>query len=96
MQHKDILVETITYPSGGSLLIYKSGKTHYQPSQRYFDRLKELEIKKLTEEEKLKKFINYRRNKILWEKGICVVGERLLDKLLTKYTKFNFTKLKLK
>lgn len=93
--HKEIIVETITYSSGGSLLIYNSGRTEYQPSQRYFDRIKELEIKQLTEDEKLKKFINYRRRKILYEKGVCVVGERLLDKLF-KRTRFNFTKLKLR
>lgn len=84
---KDYIIEEITYANGGKLIIYKSGKKEYKPSENYFKYLKSIEYNKsivpLEEREKI-----VQSRKLLFNKNICLSGNKLLNNFLYR---FNFT-----
>jgi len=84
---KDYIIEEITYANGGKLIIYKSGKKEYNPSESYFKYLKSIEYNKpsipLEEKEKI-----IQSRKLLFNKNICLSGNKLLNNFLYR---FNFT-----
>lgn len=87
------LIEEIHYESGGILYIYSDGSRSYTPSSNYL-KFKERVTKINCPNNKLSRTIRHNRNKLLFQEGICVSGDRLLDKLLTPQTRFNFTNIK--
>ena len=94
MSHnKKIIVEVIDYPSGAKLHVFKDGSNEFIPSQKYQDFIKSIPFIKVGDINK--KRIAHNRNKLLFEKGVCVSGDKLLDNLLTPKSKFNFTKISL-
>lgn len=95
---KDI-VEQVIYPSGGTLEIYANGTRSYIPSETYRKKVEKANrcIVTSSPKDKTRIAIKHNRNKLLFNKGVCITGNRLIDKVFQGPTpKFNFTKVKTK
>lgn len=87
------IIEEISYPNGGKLRVYEGNRISYIPSEKYKQKLEELNKKsKLTLEERIAKLKN---NKNLYKKGICISGNKLIDKILRTHEIFDFSKVQL-
>ena len=92
-QQSNQVVDEITYPSGGKLQIFKSGRTNYIPSEKYL--LKRAEYLKERPNEPLEqRAIKHKHKKILFTQGRCIAGDKMFDKIFKMHEIFDFTKAK--